>query len=533
VGFAALLDLYRQVSGILLPPHGGTGHDHGSEWLLARGLNSTGATIARRNIVQLTGATNAAKVSKVTATNSTHVLGVCVGYYDGQQLVEADCPDGYEMAIQIGGEAECLIESAVTRDEFAYSAATDGKITSSSTAGSGAFGRIVDSQDTSTGATFCRVVLGLPGSGSGAGAATYGTPALTLSTSNAAGAANSAIRTDATIAAFDATSPTTQAFGDSAATGSAGVAARRDHKHAMMANPVSYGTPAIVLGTAAAAGSSADVIRKDATIAAFDSTAPVTQAFGDNAATGSAAVAARRDHTHGMPSLGTGASDAAAGNHTHDASGFPARLLFSDLCNDSSLPSGASSSGDLAYDGSILRRELGGTQTSIYATPSFPFSDYGTLIFECEVENLNAPTNGAHTVRLVRDTGSTVMGRLESQSDVNNGIYDQTNVKIASGTTTGAANYVADSTEASYRKTISINRAKYVSFGQAPQGGIPADTGNTYQNNGRHSSIAASFVYSGTLNAGDNVHFEITVAGTTRKVGIYMVRVWRGAISPN
>lgn len=38
---------------------------------------------------------------------------------------------------------------------------------------------------------------------------------------------------------FDATSPTTQAFGDAAAVGTATVSARRDHKHAMMANPVS------------------------------------------------------------------------------------------------------------------------------------------------------------------------------------------------------------------------------------------------------------------------------------------------------
>ena len=40
-------------------------------------------------------------------------------------------------------------------------------------------------------------------------------------------------------ALFDATSPETQAFGDSAAVGSAVVAARRDHKHAMMAAPTS------------------------------------------------------------------------------------------------------------------------------------------------------------------------------------------------------------------------------------------------------------------------------------------------------
>ena len=40
-------------------------------------------------------------------------------------------------------------------------------------------------------------------------------------------------------ALFDATNPSTQAFGDSAAVGSATVAARRDHKHAMMSAPTS------------------------------------------------------------------------------------------------------------------------------------------------------------------------------------------------------------------------------------------------------------------------------------------------------
>jgi hypothetical protein len=62
-----------------------------------------------------------------------------------------------------------------------------------------------------------------------------------------------------------------------------------------------FATPAIALGTTAAAGSAASVVRSDATIAAFDATAPVTQAFDDAAAAGSAAVAARRDHRHGMP----------------------------------------------------------------------------------------------------------------------------------------------------------------------------------------------------------------------------------------
>ena len=69
-----------------------------------------------------------------------------------------------------------------------------------------------------------------------------GTPSLTLGTTNAAGSASTYVKTDATVAAFDATAPSTQAFGDSAAAGSAGKAARRDHKHAMPSDPTSgYG----------------------------------------------------------------------------------------------------------------------------------------------------------------------------------------------------------------------------------------------------------------------------------------------------
>jgi hypothetical protein len=79
-----------------------------------------------------------------------------------------------------------------------------------------------------------------------------GTPALTLSTTNAAGAATTVVRTDATIAVFDATVPVTQAYGDAAATGSAGVAARRDHRHAMPAFFFfQYATTAVNWGTGA------------------------------------------------------------------------------------------------------------------------------------------------------------------------------------------------------------------------------------------------------------------------------------------
>jgi hypothetical protein len=85
------------------------------------------------------------------------------------------------------------------------------------------------------GTTPTAMLFGQPDGVTGAGGLSGGTPALTFSTSNAAGSASSGIRTDATIALFDATVPVTQAFDDAAAAGSAGVAARRDHKHAMPA----------------------------------------------------------------------------------------------------------------------------------------------------------------------------------------------------------------------------------------------------------------------------------------------------------
>jgi hypothetical protein len=62
-----------------------------------------------------------------------------------------------------------------------------------------------------------------------------------------------------------------------------------------------FASPSVTLGTAASAGSSGTAVQADSTIVAFDVTAPSTQAFGDAAATGAAAVAARRDHKHAMP----------------------------------------------------------------------------------------------------------------------------------------------------------------------------------------------------------------------------------------
>ncbi len=91
-------------------------------------------------------------------------------------------------------------------------------------------------------------------------------------------------------------SPGNSAVGDVAADGVATTFPRSDHKHGRE----SFATPAIVLGSAVAAGSATTPIRSDSTIAAFDATNPSTQAFGDAAVVGTAAFAARRDHKHAM-----------------------------------------------------------------------------------------------------------------------------------------------------------------------------------------------------------------------------------------
>lgn len=64
----------------------------------------------------------------------------------------------------------------------------------------------------------------------------FSPPDLTLSTSNSSGSAG-ALRADDTILVYDATVPDAITFGQSGAAGSAAVSARRDHAHAMVANP--------------------------------------------------------------------------------------------------------------------------------------------------------------------------------------------------------------------------------------------------------------------------------------------------------
>ena len=65
----------------------------------------------------------------------------------------------------------------------------------------------------------------------------FATPNLTLTTANGGGASTATIRSDASLLVYDATVPDAITYGQSGAAGSASVSARRDHAHAMAANP--------------------------------------------------------------------------------------------------------------------------------------------------------------------------------------------------------------------------------------------------------------------------------------------------------
>ena len=70
---------------------------------------------------------------------------------------------------------------------------------------------------------------------------TFSTPDLTLSTTNSSGVAG-ALRADDTILVYDATVPTTIAYGASASAGDTATAARRNHSHGMAAGSVLVGS---------------------------------------------------------------------------------------------------------------------------------------------------------------------------------------------------------------------------------------------------------------------------------------------------
>ena len=224
------LDLSAAVWKVLPRRFDGTGNAKGYALAVVESFpNGMSASLPLYTVVTLKAAANDRRVEAAETEDGTDVLGVVVGRFFGDYSdeFEAAAPGASDLvAVMTKGVTKVLIGTSVTRGHYAFVHGTDGHAKGSSSMGLGAFGRFIETSSGSTALVSLGVFSGA------AGGTSFGTPALTLGTANAAGAASTAIRTDATILAFDATNPA--ALG-TAAPGNASTAARRNHVHPMPA----------------------------------------------------------------------------------------------------------------------------------------------------------------------------------------------------------------------------------------------------------------------------------------------------------
>jgi hypothetical protein len=104
------------------------------------------------------------------------------------------------------------------------------------------------------------------------------------------------------------------------------------------------GTAPVAVGTAAA-GTALTSAHRDHVHATGAGT-PSTQAFGDAAATGTGPAAAMTDHKHAMPALGTGSTNAAAGNDSRFPTSGEKTWLTNGLAGSVAFPATQAASAD-------------------------------------------------------------------------------------------------------------------------------------------------------------------------------------------
>jgi len=123
---------------------------------------------------------------------------------------------------------------------------------------------------------------------------------------------------------------------------------------------IDLAAPAFTLGTANAAGSAITAVASNATLLAFDTTVPSTNTYAASSSAGSAVVASRRDHVHGMPANptlvskivnGTRTASAGAGDQTIEGFGFQPTTVHMMLAKTARNPNGSYGWGDDDEDG--------------------------------------------------------------------------------------------------------------------------------------------------------------------------------------
>lgn len=219
----------------------------------------------------------------------------------------------------------------------------------------------------------------------------YATPNFTFSTSNAAGSADSVVRSDATIALFDATVPGTIECDDAATAGSAGVAARRDHQHAIICAAPGAN---LSVSTTNSEGSAASFARSDHSHAITSSSNP-----------GAAASILATDASGYLQLLGLGIGAAAGadnritmvnGGTIGQASG--PLLTFDDTANELQISGCDVGIGDTSPDAKL----------DVVESDAVTAATTDVLILEHNTSGTAAANFGAGTLWKLEDAGGTV-----------------------------------------------------------------------------------------------------------------------------
>ncbi len=263
---------------------------------------------------------------------------------------------------------------------------------------------------------------------------------------------------------------------------------------------VTYATPNLTLGTANAAGSASSVIRSDATILAFDATAPTTQAFGDAAAVGVAAVAARRDHKHAFPahddaahgSIHLNALAAATGNYS----------MGSNRITSVADPTGAQDAATKAYvdataagidwKGSVRAATTANIANLAGGAPNT--LDGVTLAGNDRVlvkDQSTGSQNGIYSVQTL-GTGSNGTWVRASDADTSAEVTAGTAVFVEEGTANADSGWVLTTNQAITLGTTSLTFTQFTGLGSITAGNGLTKTGNTIDGNADGTTIEIS-----------------------------------------
>lgn len=230
-------------------------------------------------------------------------------------------------------------------------------------------------------------------------------------------------------ALFDATVPSTQAFGDAASAGTAAVAARRDHKHEMMAAPTT------ISGNAGSATyASAITVALDATAASFY---PVFV----SATTGNLAAKVDGDLTYN-PSTNTLTSTTFAGALTGTASGnltsadigSTVQAYDADLTTWAGITPGANvgtalavavgSAGAFVTNGGALGTPSSGTVTNLTGTASININGTVGATTPATGDFSTVSATGQVTSTLATGTAPLVIASTTKVANLNTDLLD-------------------------------------------------------------------------------------------------------------